>query len=96
MDENHAPISSEAEEPHQCHFCGEWVKDGVSTENGSSHLLSDCRPDLVSHPAGPLCTWAYRRDEEVFNETHTCYAYQDPDTKKWANEHKHFYPDGPT
>lgn len=49
-------------EPHQCHFCGEYVdKEGYegSEKNGTRkrHWLSDCRPDLVEHEIGETCTW---------------------------------------
>ena len=74
-------------ETHQCHFCGEWVYDGKSTETGERHWLSDCRPDLVEHEVGELCTWHDANG-------HTCYAYQASD-RTWGDEHKHFYSDGP-
>lgn len=76
---------------HQCHFCGEYVKDGKDPE-GKRHWLSDCRPDLVEHEIGPLCTWHDKRTE---TEPYPCYAYQDRETRDWTNEHKHFYKDGP-
>lgn len=41
----------------------------VTTDGGRTggwgkerHWLSDCRPDLVEHEEGPLCTWAHRLD----------------------------------
>lgn len=80
------------EEAHQCHFCGEWVLDGVSV-NGERHWLSDCRPDLVEHEPGATCTW---HNLSVV-EGKDCYAYQEKDVKdpKWGNKHEHFYKDGP-
>ena len=86
------------QDAHQCHFCGEWVLDGVSTETGKRHHLSDCRPDLVKHEIGPSCTW---HDCETMIEGELkpiypdCYAYQDRETRKWTDEHTHFYKDGP-
>lgn len=77
------------QEWHQCHFCGEYVLDGLDPK-GERHWLSDCRPDLVQHNPGPLCTWSYSPDR-----TYNCYAYQDSDTNEWGTEHKHFYKDGP-
>jgi hypothetical protein len=72
---------------HHCHFCGELVSDGVDTK-GNRHYLSDCRPDLVEHEIGPLCTWSY-------SDKHpNCYAYQDMGTRAWGTEHIHFYNDG--
>jgi hypothetical protein len=81
---------------HSCHFCGTEVKDGKES-NGERHWLSDCRPDLVQHDIGDLCTWAYRRKEEFreeFKEEETCYAYQNSDLE-WTDKHEHFYKDGP-
>lgn len=82
---------------HQCHFCGEWVNDGVSNTTGERHWLSDCRPDLAPHDPGPLCTW-----HGLTTGLHTqpgddydCYAYQDRDTMEWTEAHDNFYPDGP-
>lgn len=87
------------EEYHQCHFCGEDVKDGKGTK-GERHWLSDCRPDLVEHEPGNKCTWAYRRNPELypsekFKEEDTCYAYQNHSTLEWTDKHEHFYTDGP-
>ncbi len=88
---------------HPCHFCGTYVFEGYEDEAKTKrHWLSDCRPDLVEHEIGELCTWAFRRKPEFqfkelggpYKEQDTCYAYQDLDTN-WTNEHKHFYPDGP-
>lgn len=89
---------------HNCHFCGEYVSKRGYDPKGERHYLSDCRPDLVEHEIGELCTWAYRRKEEfkidhknggyAYQEKDTCYAYQD-DNRQWTNEHTHFYPDGP-
>lgn len=73
---------------HQCHFCGEWVRDGVGSD-GRRHWLSDCRPDLVEHQPGDLCTWPGRTGNQ------RCYAYQDGPNGPWTDQHSHFYPDGP-
>lgn len=77
---------------HQCHFCGEWVLDGVSTHTGERHYLSDCRPDLVEHEIGPSCTWGKSMPNA---HGYNCYAYQDRDTQEWTSSHSHFYKDGP-
>lgn len=78
------------EEYHTCHFCGEWVRNGKERD-GTRHWLSDCRPDLVAHEPGPLCTWPHL----VAIPEVSCYAYQDSDTGKFTKEHTHFYEDGP-
>jgi len=74
---------------HQCYFCGEYVSEGYEA-TGERHWLSDCRPDLVEHEPGPLCTW-YESDPGK-----GCYAFQDHFTNQWGEEHIHFYPDSPT
>jgi hypothetical protein len=76
-------------EAHQCHFCGDWVKEGMGTD-GKRHWLSDCRPDLVEHEPGPICTW---HNLDTVGRAN-CYAYQN-DAMQWTGEHKYFYPDGP-
>ena len=93
----------------QCHFCGTYVKDNYEDrEKTKPHFLVDCRPDLVEHEIGPLCTWpvmAYSTPEkphswsndkvDEFNKKHgrpSCYAYQDRFTGEWTEEHTHFYP----
>jgi hypothetical protein len=73
------------EEKH-CHFCGEYLDENSNDPKGNRHYLSDCRPDLVEHKIGVLCTWAFRNPPD-------CYGYYDDKTK--TNEHTHFYPDGP-
>jgi hypothetical protein len=73
---------------HQCHFCGEWVKDGLDP-NGDRHWLSDCRPDLVKHEPGETCTWSHE------DSAQNCYAYQDFWTGAWGPNHIHFHEDGP-
>lgn len=82
-------------EYHQCHFCGEYVANGYSSDN-KRHHLSDCRPDLVQHESGKDCTWhgCVDADGNSYPEF-DCYAYQDRDTKEWGPDHKHFYEDGP-
>ena len=75
-------------EYHNCHFCGDYVSDGKDSK-GNRHWLSDCRPDLVEHEIGELCTW-----HNVEGQVRDCYAYQD-DNFKWTDEHTHFYKDGP-
>lgn len=86
---------------HTCHFCGEYVADGLDS-NGNRHWLSDCRPDLVAHEPGPECTW-WRLDE--FPGNRNCYAFSEsryeptePGSASglvWTDEHTHFYKDGP-
>ena len=78
-----------SEYAHQCHFCGEWVRDGYETSSGERHFLSDCRPDLVEHEIGELCTWWNPGSDRP--REYTCYAYQDRQTLEWGGEHKHFY-----
>lgn len=91
------------EEWHPCHFCGAYVnKEGYENKH-ERHFLSDCRPDLIEHEIGSVCTWSHRRLPHVradgsilepLPENTTCYAYQNLDGL-WTDKHKHFYPDGP-
>ena len=61
------------------------------------HWLSDCRPDLVQHEIGPLCTWWGQKYADGSGPVHECYAYQDDSlpVRPWTRDHTHFYPDGP-
>jgi hypothetical protein len=100
---------------HQCHFCGTYVREGYEHDfdergNRKRHWLSDCRPDLVEHEIGELCTWtlmAYSTPEtphtwddekvdkwNIENKRPGCYAYQDRDGN-YTTEHIHFHKDGP-
>lgn len=72
-----------------CHFCGTYTYDGYEIDGTTRHFLSDCRPDLVEHEPGELCTWPNRITG------YKCYAYQNRETLEWTNEHIHFYKDGP-
>lgn len=93
------------DDTHQCHFCGTWVSGGFEhdvdcfNEDGTRkrHWLSDCRPDLVQHDIGPLCTWPLTGDAELDKKLDRpgCYAYQIFSTQEWTNEHTHFHKDGP-
>lgn len=91
---------TDVEDYHTCHFCGDDVSKRGYGYDGTRHYLSDCRPDLVEHEIGEICTWAYRLTEynrdtkEPYRKNETCYAYQDSDLK-WTDDHIHFYPDGP-
>jgi len=97
------------EDWHNCHFCGELVKDGHEVDPTRRHWLSDCRPDLVRHEIGPTCTWAFRTlenegdavDLEQIQREHLCYAFEWMGDKTnnyqrvWTSRHIHFYNDGP-
>lgn len=87
---------------HHCHFCGtdlshdsfEYVYDKETKVTSKvRHWLSDCRPDLVYHEPGPICTWSFRTEEfmqkllddgktdlyEHYKDLPMCYAYECPD-----------------
>lgn len=68
---------------HICHFCGTELTHNSKESSGKRHWLSDCRPDLVKHEPGELCTWPHRNPPD-------CYAYDHP-----AQTHINFYTDGP-
>lgn len=40
-----------------CYFCGTETDMAGYEYSGARHLVDDCRPDLVEHEPGPLCTW---------------------------------------
>lgn len=45
---------------HRCHFCGEDL-DHFGVDSGRNfHTVAFCRPDLVEHEPGELCTWPYK------------------------------------
>lgn len=106
-----ALMPDETDEWHTCHFCGTDTWNGYEDRMKTKrHWLSDCRPDLVEHPVGPLCTWTLlpydTRDPQWFTDEQTdnfnkdqdrpgCYAYQDSSSLVWTTEHTHFYPNGP-
>ena len=81
-----------------CHFCGTYTNAEGFEYNGDRHWLEDCRPDLVEHEIGPLCTWPiFEAPYEHLNEELNrpgCYAYQNSFTLEWGTEHIHFYPKG--
>lgn len=83
-----------------CYFCGTYTNAEGYESNGSRHWLSDCRPDLVQHEIGPLCTWPrYEEPEYQYLNDRLphpgCYAYQIFATGEWTTEHAHFHQDGP-
>lgn len=79
---------------HTCYFCGTELDHESFEADGRRHWLSDCRPDLVEHEIGPLCTWPDDPRRNAYRSP-GCYAYQDDKTRVWTNEHTHFYTDGP-
>ena len=84
---------------HRCHFCAEELDHEGFQADGTRHMLSVCRPDLVEHEPGPLCTWpAVPEMGDDWNREHGlpgCYAYQNPETREWTEEHRYFFRDGP-
>lgn len=48
---------------HHCHFCGSDLDHETYDTDGNHHTTAFCRPDLVEHPLGELCTypgdWCY-------------------------------------
>lgn len=51
---------------HNCHFCGTSLTHNSYDHDGRRHWLSDCRPDLLPHQPGELCTWGYRNPSECY------------------------------
>ena len=42
---------------HECPWCGENLTHSEHDSDGNLHNTAFCRPDLVAHEPGPLCTW---------------------------------------
>lgn len=81
---------------HDCPACGTGLHHNSTDYSGKRHWLSDCRPDLVEHEVGPLCTWWGLADRTLGDKlVPDCFAYQDPQTREWTDRHVHFSPDGP-
>lgn len=93
----------------QCHFCGTYVKANYEDkEKTKPHFLVDCRPDLVEHEVGELCTWPlmkYSTEDDLHSWSNErvdkfnlenmrpgCYAYRDPVTGLFTALHIYFYP----
>lgn len=55
---------------HQCHFCGTGLTHDSYEDSAKTrrHWLSDCRPDLLPHEPGPLCTWGHRDPSECYGD----------------------------
>lgn len=58
---------------HRCHFCGADL-DHTGWDGKNDHTLAFCRPDLVEHEPGPLCTWP---DDPELNEYRQPWCYWD-------------------
>jgi len=73
------------DEGNTCHFCGTFVVNGyeIGLNRRNRHWLSDCRPDLVEHEPGELCTWHGITPNLPYGAD--CYAYQNDDTREWTN-----------
>lgn len=50
---------------HRCYFCGSDLDHVGYDTDGNNHTVEFCRPDLVEHVAGPLCTWPATGDAET-------------------------------
>ena len=50
---------------HVCHFCGEPLDHEGYDPAGNLHDVKFCRPDLVEHEEGSLCTWPSTGDKEL-------------------------------
>lgn len=42
---------------HLCHWCGEYLTHSGHDTEDIYHDTAYCRPDLVEHEPGKLCTW---------------------------------------
>lgn len=53
---------------HTCHFCGEHLTHDGYDPQGNLHDTAFCRPDLVEHEPGPLCTWPDDPEKNKYRE----------------------------
>lgn len=69
-------MASDDDGNHTCHFCGtELNREGYELGDLSKrHWTEDCRPDLVEHEPGPLCTWP---DDPEANKYREPWCYWD-------------------
>lgn len=42
---------------HMCHWCGDFLTHSSHDLEGNLHDTAYCRPDLVGHEPGEICTW---------------------------------------
>lgn len=49
---------------HRCGLCGADL-DHTGWDGEADHTVAYCRPDLVEHEPGPLCTWPATGDPEL-------------------------------
>ena len=67
---------------HRCYFCGEDL-DHVSYDvEGNLHDVAYCRPDLVPHEPGPLCTWPSTGDPVLDEELARPECYWDHENNR--------------
>ena len=59
---------------HRCHLCGEDLDHEGWDSGGNEHTTAYCRPDLVEHDPGPLCTWP---DDPEANEYRVTWCFWD-------------------
>ena len=53
---------------HQCHFCGDDLTHSGHDSSGVLHDVAYCRPDLVDHEIGDLCTWPDKPEMNKYRE----------------------------
>jgi hypothetical protein len=64
---------------HRCYFCGEYLSHDGYDPQGNLHDVAFCRPDLVEHEPGPLCTWP---DDPELNEYREPWCYWDHENNR--------------
>lgn len=47
---------------HRCYFCGDAMDHEGWDAGGNEHTVAFCRPDLVEHEVGELCTWPWKNE----------------------------------
>lgn len=68
---------------HTCYFCGQYLDHVGRESDGTLHDVAYCRPDLVAHDPGPLCTWP---DEPESNKYRDPGCYWDHEKNELRND----------
>lgn len=53
---------------HECNWCGEGLTHSLHDSDGEYHDTAYCRPDLVDHEPGDLCTWPDKPEMNKYRE----------------------------
>ena len=69
---------------HRCPACGEDLDHVGYDPGGNHHTVGFCRPDLVEHEAGPLCTWPDIAENNQYRETGCYWDHENNKLKEYG------------